>query len=94
MLFKIFFKNINRYTSNIPEKEHEQSSCDAEQKDLQEGERTLLHKTSHYYCMFWVVKSLQLLLQKLTLYSYVRMKAGLNAPKRILLFLVDLEPFL
>lgn len=42
-LFKIIFTNINRYTSNIPEKEHEQSSCDAEQKDLQEGERVLLH---------------------------------------------------
>lgn len=62
MLFKIIFTNINRYTSNIPEKEHEQSSCDAEQKDLQEEERVLLHKTSHYYCVFWIMKILQLLL--------------------------------
>lgn len=36
---------MNRYTSDIPEEEHKQSSCDAEQKDLQEGERVLLHNT-------------------------------------------------
>lgn len=36
------FYTINRYTSNIPEEEHEQSSCDAEQKDLQEGEKSVI----------------------------------------------------
>jgi len=62
MLFEIIFTNINRCTSNIPEKEHEQSSCDAEQKDLQEEERTLLHRTSLHQCIFWISRILQLLL--------------------------------
>lgn len=46
--------------SNIPEKEHEQSRCDAEQKDLQEGERVLLHQPSCFSFMFWIAKILQL----------------------------------
>lgn len=55
---------MNRYTSDIPEEEHKQSSCDAEQKDLQEGERELLHNTpllhalDHEHFIIFTIKAM------------------------------------